>query len=71
MSSLKPTKKQTLARTHNWHIKQLRAFFHIIPPPVSPAVRNTIRQLIDEEIIRLGAESEILREEKRKHEYED
>ena len=59
----KPTETQRKARTRNWHLKQLRAYFHLCPPPVSPSARKTIRQIIDGEILRLGGESEIKRQE--------
>ncbi len=67
----KPTNKQAIAWKRNWHIRQLRAFFHLVPPPVSPVVKKQIQQLVDSEIMRLGAESEILREESRGRDLEE
>ena len=68
-----PTEKQIQSRTRSWHIRQLRAFFHMIPSPVSSEAVNKIQEIIDSEIVRLGAESEIVREHKRRREqfYED
>lgn len=61
-----PTQKQRDAWNRNWHIRQLRAFFHSIPPPVPPDVRIRIQRLIDDCLVRqLGAESEIERERER------
>lgn len=62
--------KQDLARERNWKIKQLRAYFHLVPPPVSPHIRQRIQKLINAEIVKLGAESELLREKKRKERLE-
>lgn len=67
----KPTTKQTEARTRNWHIRQLRAFFHLVPPPVPLESRIKIQQLIDEQIVALGAESELQRQMKRDRELID
>ena len=60
----KPT-KQEAARARNWSIRQLRALFHLTPASMNPTAREEIQKLIDREIIKLGAESEILREKKR------
>ncbi len=70
MNKKKPTKKQEAAWKRNWHVRQLRAFFHLVPPPVSPVVRKQIKELVDGELLRLGAESEILREEERARDLE-
>lgn len=60
-----PTTKQQEARTRNWHIRQLRAFYHLCPPPVLPSVRKKIQKLVDGELKRLRAESETERVENR------
>ena len=65
------TKLQVEARTRNWHIMQLRAFFHLVPPPVPLETRIKIQQLIDEQIVALGAESELERQMKRDRELMD
>ncbi len=57
------TDKQAAAQTRNWRIRRLRAYFHLCP--LFGEARAKIQELIDFEIISLGAESEILREAKR------
>lgn len=63
-----PTEKQRAARTRNWHVKQLRAYYHLCPPPVTSWTRLKIQRLIDEELKRLGAESETKRSEQKMRE---
>ncbi len=63
-----PSEKQVKAWTRNWHICRLRAYFHSCP--LIGEARTKIQKLIDLEIIKLGAESEILREAKRREELE-
>lgn len=60
-----PTEKQIKARSRNWHIKQLRAFYYLIPPPVSKRSRLKIQSIVDHELEFLGAESETKRSEER------
>jgi hypothetical protein len=63
----KPTAKQVQARQRNWHLKQLRAFFHLIPPAVPYDTKVQLRYIIDCEITRLGGESEIKRQDLKFH----
>jgi len=60
----KPTEKQEAAWRRNWYIRRLRAYFHLCP--IYGLAGKSIRELI-----RLGAESEILREKKKKKELEE
>jgi hypothetical protein len=65
------TEKQTIAWRRNWAIRQLRAFYHLIPPAISVGNRAQIQKIIDREILSLGAESEVLRQRKRAQDQEE
>lgn len=56
-----PTEKQIKARTRNWRVKQLRAYYHLIPPGVSKEGRKKLQAIIDEELEKLEAEPETKR----------
>lgn len=60
-----PTENQLKARERNWNIRQLRAFYHMVPPCVSHETRRVIQTLIDSELRILKAESETEREDER------
>lgn len=60
-----PTERQKAACTRNWKLRQLRAYFHLCPCHMTPLAKESIQQLVDDEIIRLGGESEIKRVEER------
>lgn len=62
--SYKPSStKQNRARERNWYIRKLRAYFHLCP--IFEGRGKQIQALIDEELISIGAESEIERTKKR------
>ena len=65
------SERQTVAWRRNWAIRQLRAFFHLVPPAVSEEARWHIQAIVDSEIMRFGAESEITRERKRQQALEE
>lgn len=44
------TEKQIKARTRNWQIRQLRAYYHLMPPCVRPEARKRIHEIIDKEL---------------------
>lgn len=58
-----PTQSQNEARSRNWEIRKLRAYFHLCP--IRSKRGKQIQALIDKELVRLGAESEIEREKQR------
>jgi len=64
------TVKQIDSHRRNWSICQLRAFFHMIPLCVRPGTREQIERLVDAELLRLNAESEIVRQQERERELE-
>lgn len=59
-----PTEKQIKACERNWYIRKLRAYFHLCPIREGERGKQ-IQALIDKELISLGAESEIARQEQR------
>jgi hypothetical protein len=65
----KPSDKQRKAWARNWYICRLRACFHNCP--LQGSARDEFQKLVDAEIVRQGAESEIEREAKRKKELEN
>lgn len=56
--------KQDAARSRNWYIKKLRAYFHLCPIREGERGKQ-IQKLIDAEIVSMGAESEVKRHEAR------
>lgn len=65
-----PSKKQDEARSRNWYIRKLRAYFHLCPIREGDRGKQ-IQSLIDQELISIGAESEIVRTKKRIEEWEE
>lgn len=67
MTTIKSTNKQEKARTRNWHIRCLRAYYHNCSVQ-DHDTKLAVKALIDKELERLGAESETARVVKREEE---
>lgn len=53
-----PTEAQRAARTRNWAIRKLRAYYHLCPAEMGNDRARQIKDLVDQALVAMGAEAE-------------